>query len=345
VWQQTCLFEALPLSMVKSQTHVITYSHPFAAVTSSLWSKYDNHKYVKNIEIISRHVDEHGRLHSLRLLSMGGNIPSLFAAFVPMKCVHMLETVVVDPVTQTMTVETANVNCQSVVDARSRSRYTPSPDSTGSTKYEISIAVRAFPILDNKEAAATPTGSHDAAGFTSAAVAEEVTPTTASSDASGKGEWKVEIVSGRGSGPAHTHAQKADTLLTRLQQGYIAGKLESWVANKLLSNVSKGEKYIDGFCRRWCERHTMLCERAESGGSAGPLRFPLGPETAGFGNDVAIAGVRMDALSRGEVGLGQDLDGRREFPSLCDGIKEAVSTVTSRQLRLSRFLSRHFNMH
>jgi len=28
--------------------------------------------------------------------------------------------------------------------------------------------------------------------------------------------------------------------------GYIAGKVEAWAASKLLSNVSKGEKYIEG---------------------------------------------------------------------------------------------------
>ena len=113
--------------MVKTQKHVITYSHPFGAVTSSLWSKYDRHKYVQNIEILDRHVDENGRLHSRRLLSMGGNLPAIFRPFVPVKLVHMLETAVVDPVAQTMTVETSNISCLSVLDARSRSRYSPSP--------------------------------------------------------------------------------------------------------------------------------------------------------------------------------------------------------------------------
>ena len=36
--------------MVKNESQTIKYRHPFAAVTSSLWSKYDAHKYVKEVE-------------------------------------------------------------------------------------------------------------------------------------------------------------------------------------------------------------------------------------------------------------------------------------------------------
>jgi len=224
--------------MGKELSHVICYSHPFAAVTSSLWTKYDHHKYVQNIEIIDRHVDEKGLLHSTRLLSMGGNLPAIFAAVVPVKLVHMLETVVVDPYTQTMTVETTNINCQSVLDARSRSRYSPSPGSPDSTKYEIEIAVRAFPRGEHSQAA-SPSVVRPEEGREEAAVR--------SPSASEKSGWKVEIVGGHGLGPS-------------LQTGYVASRIESWVVDKLLSNVNKGEKHIDGFCRRWRDRHTMMCE-------------------------------------------------------------------------------------
>lgn len=35
-----------------------------------------------------------------------------------------------------------------------------------------------------------------------------------------------------------------------MKVGYIAGKVEAWAASKLLSNVAKGEKYIEGAIHR-----------------------------------------------------------------------------------------------
>ena len=311
--------------MVKTQSHVITYSHPFAAVTSSLWSKYDKHKYVQSIEILDRHVDEHGRLHSKRLLSMGGNLPAFIKAFVPVKHVHMLETVVVDPVSQTMTVETSNVSCRSVLDARSRSRYTPSPEDPNRTKYEIAIFVRAFP------------GAGDA---TAAAVSEAVPAAPASAaqggDA-GKAEWKLEIVTGGG---AAAPASDQSSLLSRWQQGYIAGKMESWVVNKLLSNVSKGEQHIDGFCRRWRERHYMLCESSapsdtlHSGGAGQSDAVPM-PHHAHAANTASEPApsecAQLEQQARAGAGAGSGISS-----SASRGLQSAVT----RQLRLSRYLSR-----
>ncbi len=53
-----------------------------------------------------RHIDEQGRLHSVRLLTIRGNLPTLFKPFVPVSSVYMIEDVVVDPKTQTMHVHT-----------------------------------------------------------------------------------------------------------------------------------------------------------------------------------------------------------------------------------------------
>lgn len=285
--------------MVKTQAHVITYLHPFAAVTSSLWSKYDHHKYVQNIEILDRHVDEHGRLHSTRLLSMCGNLPCFIKAFVPMKHVHMLETVVVDPVTQIMTVETSNITCRTVMDARSRSRYSPSHEDPNRTKYEIAIFVRAFPCADYAPSAFTP-----AAGSESAATSRQ-------GDA-GKSEWKLKIVTG--GGPAAGSDQTS--LLSRWQQGYIAGKMESWVVNKLLSNVNKGEQYIDGFCRRWRERHYMLCES-----------FSSQPQLASTAVGLHLSPSDCSQLEKQvREGAGKEMS-------------QAVRSAVNKQLRLSRFLS------
>ena len=108
--------------MVKFQQQVISYQHPFDAVTASLWSKYERHKHVKEVDVIHRCIDEQGRLHSQRLLSMMGNIPAIFRPFVPLRPVYMLETVMVDPVRQVMTVSTQNINMTEYVIATSQSR-------------------------------------------------------------------------------------------------------------------------------------------------------------------------------------------------------------------------------
>eukprot|EP00960_Hanusia_phi_P025342 744177-Hanusia_phi.AAC.1 len=225
------LFKSV-IEMVKNESQTIKYRHPFAAVTSSLWSKYDAHKYVKEVEVLERYLDDAGRLHSKRLLTMRGSLPMIFQPFVPVRSVYMLETVVVDAKKQIMTVETTNLNCRSVLQACSKSRYTPdasSPEET--TKYEIAILVNAFPKSKEQEGSL---------------------PTDASiSRSEGKSEWKFEFVSS-----SNAEAESKSS-------GYIGGKLETWAASKLLSNVSKGEKYIEGFCRRWRERHMIYCDQSE----------------------------------------------------------------------------------
>jgi hypothetical protein len=109
--------------MVKFQRQVITYQHPFDAVTASLWSKYDGHKYVKEVHVLKRSIDSDGRFHSQRLLCMLGNVPMLFRPFVPLRPVYMLETVMVDPDNKLMTVNTRNINMADLVDATSHSRF------------------------------------------------------------------------------------------------------------------------------------------------------------------------------------------------------------------------------
>ena len=133
----------------------------------------------------------------------------------------------------------------------------------------------------------------------------------------------------------------AGSIFTRLQEGYIAGKMESWVANKLLSNVSKGQSYIDGFCRRWHDRHTIVCESSAAANSVqdhdvvaarGGLQ---GPEGASTGAKVgAAASILLHGRVLGWAGkhLHGAASGARE--------EEGVRDVASRQLRVSRLLSR-----
>eukprot|EP00287_Rhodomonas_sp_CCMP768_P002300 CAMPEP_0196738616 /NCGR_PEP_ID=MMETSP1091-20130531/15904_1 /TAXON_ID=302021 /ORGANISM="Rhodomonas sp., Strain CCMP768" /LENGTH=293 /DNA_ID=CAMNT_0042082593 /DNA_START=299 /DNA_END=1178 /DNA_ORIENTATION=+ len=164
---------------------------------------------------------------------MTGNLPAIFRPFVPVSAVHMLETVIVDPVKKEMHVETVNINCRSVLEARSSSNYRPTEDGT---RYHIDIDVRAFP---QRHADQRQRSSEE----------EESKP---------QSSWKVKWIMGGG-------------------DGYIAGKMESWVAKKLLGNVSRGEKYIEGFCRRFRERHLALCDQSapDTAASVDPTSFGM----------------------------------------------------------------------
>jgi len=102
-------------------------------------------RYVRDVDVLDRHIDEEGRLHSTRLLTMKGSLPAFIQAFVPVRRMHMLETVIVDPKTEQMWVSTCNLNCTSVIQAVSESTYTPAHEEDAQTRYRISIFVRAFP--------------------------------------------------------------------------------------------------------------------------------------------------------------------------------------------------------
>ena len=93
--------------------------------------------------IATRFIDESGKLHSRRLLTISGNLPSIFRPFVPVRSVYMLEDVVVDAAAQTMEVNTRTITLTSVVEAISVSHYEPEGDD--GTRYSIDITVRAFP--------------------------------------------------------------------------------------------------------------------------------------------------------------------------------------------------------
>lgn len=48
----------------RAHAPLFTNRHPFSAVTASLWSKYDNHKYVKEVDVIDRCQTHSKKIHS-----------------------------------------------------------------------------------------------------------------------------------------------------------------------------------------------------------------------------------------------------------------------------------------
>lgn len=365
--------------MVQTQSHMITYSHPFAAVTSSLWSKYDSHKYVRDVEVIDRCVDARGRLHSTRVISMGGRLPVYIQPFVPMKLVHLKEVVIVDPHAQTMEVEVTNISCKSVMDARSLSRYTPCRRSPDSTTYEIDIAVQAFPRARDDEAVtraqdAVAPGSDSTGGL---ACGHDGIPRRAH-DSATSSEWTLELVRGGLGG-----GTRDSGILARWQQGYVAGQMESWAVNKLLSNVNKGEQYIDSFCQRWRQRHTMLCDydsqlppvaRTPSPSPDTPAP-PCGAQQHARNVSAGVHGSNIGGGSFVATSLHRDIEGASDrvertrggaedgqhqdlktqmlavvaslYPGRHTAMRggvQAVQAAVSRQRRLSRFVSRHLGL-
>ena len=133
------------------------------------------------MEILDRHIDEEGRLHSTRLLTMKGSLPAFIQIFVPVRQMHMLETVVVDPTTQQMWVSTCNLNCTSVMHALSESTYTPAPSQPGQTRYQISIFVKAFP--NRRSADSNHRGSMSASEVAAQVITAPAAPTGSSSAA------------------------------------------------------------------------------------------------------------------------------------------------------------------
>lgn len=98
--------------------------------------------------IASRYVDAAGNLHSTRLLTLTGNLPSIFRPFVPVRNIYMIEHVVVNADEQRMEVHTGNINMTKVVTAVSASHYEPVEGSN--TRYTIDITVKAFPRKDGE---------------------------------------------------------------------------------------------------------------------------------------------------------------------------------------------------
>lgn len=82
--------------MPRTQERTGCYVWPFAVVSAALWDKYDAHRHVTNVESLSAEVDELGRLHRRRLLTMEGKLPLPLRPLLGSHPLYLLEEVVVD---------------------------------------------------------------------------------------------------------------------------------------------------------------------------------------------------------------------------------------------------------
>lgn len=129
------------------QGHGGVYEKPFPLVTASLWSKYDNHEWIKDVLVLNRWCDPSGSLHTTRLLTLKGKTPLLFRPFLgPSKEFYLLEESVIDVEATILEVRTRNVNFTSFVDSQSHSKYTPHGDKPAHwTRYTMEVNTSVTP--------------------------------------------------------------------------------------------------------------------------------------------------------------------------------------------------------
>jgi 4-amino-4-deoxychorismate lyase len=88
--------------------------HHWEAVTLALFQKYPNPftSHVLSIDVLSRHIDVEGRLHSTRLLlkTAGSGVPTWLQSLIKSKEAYVLEVSIVDPKRGTMETHSHNLS-------------------------------------------------------------------------------------------------------------------------------------------------------------------------------------------------------------------------------------------
>ena len=102
-------------------------SHCWDRVTQAVWRKYPNdlNPNVKTMDVLERHVDEQGQLHTTRLVGTEGFLPSWVCNMIGVdNLCYAYEHSVVDPVKKTMTMTSRNVTLSGWADVDETVTYT-----------------------------------------------------------------------------------------------------------------------------------------------------------------------------------------------------------------------------
>ncbi|NXQ39711.1 PLD3B protein, partial [Catharus fuscescens] len=105
--------------------------HPWETVMTAAMRKYPNpmNPSVVGVDVLDRHVDPSGKLHSHRLLSTEWGIPSIVKSLIG-NCrtrTYVQEHSVVDPVKKTMELKSCNISFTNLVSVDERLVYKPHP--------------------------------------------------------------------------------------------------------------------------------------------------------------------------------------------------------------------------
>ncbi|XP_067053549.1 PRELI domain containing protein 3B-like [Acropora muricata] len=129
-----------------SSEHI--FNHCWHRVTQAVWRKYPNdlNPNVKTMDVLERHVDEEGRLHTTRLVGTEGLLPSWVCNMIGMSNLgYAYEHSVVDPVKKTMIIGSRNMTLSGFVDVEETLTYTQHEDND-KTKLTQDAVIKVFGI-------------------------------------------------------------------------------------------------------------------------------------------------------------------------------------------------------
>ncbi|KAJ3302865.1 hypothetical protein HDV03_004495 [Kappamyces sp. JEL0829] len=88
------------------------YGHEWSFVTLAIWKKYPNPfaSHVLTADVVESFTDELGILHTTRLFTKKGKLPSWGASLLSIPEAYILEVSTVDPKTKTMHIRTRNLS-------------------------------------------------------------------------------------------------------------------------------------------------------------------------------------------------------------------------------------------
>ncbi|KAF3940545.1 hypothetical protein ABW19_dt0207943 [Dactylella cylindrospora] len=119
--------------MVKFYENGFSYDYTWQAVTLAYFLRYPNpySTHVVSTDVISRHIDESGCLHTVRIHHKRGKLPTAVTRFIPsISDSYILETSKVNPHTMVMETETRNLDHTSILSVVEQQVYTPADDGT-----------------------------------------------------------------------------------------------------------------------------------------------------------------------------------------------------------------------
>ncbi|XP_029467240.1 PRELI domain containing protein 3B [Rhinatrema bivittatum] len=113
------------------------FDHPWETVTTAAMQKYPNpmNPSVVGVDVMNRHVDSSGKLHSDRLLSTEWGIPSIVKSFIgaSRSKTYVQEHSVVDPVEKTFELQSTNITFTHLVSVDEKLTYKPHPQNAEKT--------------------------------------------------------------------------------------------------------------------------------------------------------------------------------------------------------------------
>ncbi|KII66459.1 Protein slowmo 1 [Thelohanellus kitauei] len=131
---------------------------PWNVASLAVWKKYPNPfaPFVSSTDILDRHVDEMGRLHTLRLFTVHEPITWPLNKLLDFATggglsMHMLERSIVDPVTRTHTSHSVNLSMNSLCLNHELIEYSQQSENNTKMVTDIIVDVKACMFFDAEE--------------------------------------------------------------------------------------------------------------------------------------------------------------------------------------------------